>query len=60
MKKQLFEETKRLRAVHIINKDICEELDNLVREDNSAKIYLNKRNSDFSVHMLKAIDQLQT
>ena len=43
MKKQLFEETKRLRAVHIINKDICEELDNLVREDNSAKIHLNKR-----------------
>ncbi len=42
----------------MINKDICEELDNLVREDNSAKIKLKKRNSDFSVHMLKAIDQL--
>ena len=30
----------------MINKDICEELDNLVREDDCIEIRLKKRNSD--------------
>ena len=38
MKKWLIEKRKSLREVHMINKDICEELDSLVREDNSAQI----------------------
>lgn len=42
--------------MHMINKDICEELDNLVREDDCIEIRLKKRNSDFNIHMLKAID----
>ena len=33
--------------MHMINKDICEELENLVRQDNSVEIRLKKRNSDF-------------
>jgi hypothetical protein len=40
-------QNNKLRDMHMINKDICEELENLVREDNFVEIRLKKRNSDF-------------